>query len=104
MSSRFCGLLFAGLLSFTLASAQPPAAPQGGTPGGPGGGPGNGGAPRFSEEVGGTLPADRYSTSPTAIPICKDFGTRGTTAERSSKCRIIPPAVRRSSGPAKARL
>ncbi len=45
MSSRFCGLLFAGLLSFTLASAQPPAAPQGGTPGGPGGGPGNGGAP-----------------------------------------------------------
>jgi len=41
MNRRFCGLVFAALLSCTLASAQPPAPPAGG----PGGPPANGGAP-----------------------------------------------------------
>ncbi len=99
MSTRLLSSVFAALLSFTLAPRSPSlprlrkVEPRR---------PGNGGVPAIFGSARRTWPADRCNIFPTAIPICRDFGTRGITAERCSKCRIIPTAACPSLGPAKA--
>ena len=104
MSRRLCGLVFAALLSFTLASAQPPAAPQGGATARPGGGPGNGGAPGIFGGGGRHVAGGPVQHLADGHPDMQGFWNAGNNGGAVFEVQNHPTGRAPFFGPAKAPL